>query len=700
MSGISKEVKEAALKLTGWKLKEGFKPAGLHEYTDPTGVPLYWRIRLKHPDTGKKEIFAMRPNGKGYILKEPEFHHNKPLYRLHTLASSGPVVVCEGETCVNALARIGIIATTSGSSSSAAGADWQPLAGKPVVIWPDNDAWGQSYARDVREKLSALGCTLKTIDVSALDLPEKGDAVDWLRAHPDATAGDIFALPTVETATATAGDDGWPEPIDLPDSQPPVLPFKTLWLPPALKPFVEDTALRNGAPPEFVAVPLMVTLGSLIGRKVGIYPRERDTGWKEFANLWGAVIAEPGTKKTPAMNAALKLLSPFIAQADEEHKAASIEHARAMEAHGLRMEQARKCAKAKLADDPSADVTGHLRGIDEPTAPAHRRFVTDNCTASALTSIIVDNPNGFLIKRDELVTLLKQVERDDAQDLRSLLLSGADGNTPVTDDTVKHGCRHVDAVTLSLFGSAQPDAIGPFIDRLLQSGGGGDGLLQRFGLLVWPDAAEGNGLDTTPDADAERSVAEIVGRLVTLDPSTVGTYHPEQKYGLLHFDREAQELFRAWETELHSRLRDTDHSAALRSHLAKQPKTVCALALIYHLVQNRGGDVQADALHYAIEWHRYLSTHANRVYRSGKLGEVEAARCIVDHIRKGDLPDEFTARAIERKHWGQVQKDSIRDALILLADYNYIRPVSIDAATLSKGRPRGERFEASPRLRT
>ena len=38
--------------------------------------------------------------------------------------------------------RLGLLATTSGAADSAAKADWRPLAGRDVIIWPDNDEAG------------------------------------------------------------------------------------------------------------------------------------------------------------------------------------------------------------------------------------------------------------------------------------------------------------------------------------------------------------------------------------------------------------------------------------------------------------------------------------------------------------------------------------------------------------------------------
>ncbi len=209
--------KQAARRLAAGAIRKGFKPQALHEYHGQDGTPLFWRIRAKHPDSGEKWIRPMKLNGQGYTLGEPEFPEGKPLYRLHELAArpAGDVYVVEGETCADALAKLGLLATTSGAADSAGKADWAILAGRTVTLWPDNDEAGRHYADAAAEILRGLGCTVRMIDVSALDLPPKGDVVDWLENHADATAEDIAALPRMEMPA-----EGIPTPSPDPETPP------------------------------------------------------------------------------------------------------------------------------------------------------------------------------------------------------------------------------------------------------------------------------------------------------------------------------------------------------------------------------------------------------------------------------------------------------------------------------------------------
>ena len=99
----------------------------------------------------------------------------RPLYRLTELANAERVFVCEGEKAADAACSIGLVATTSAHGSGAADkTDWSPLAGKDVIILPDNDSPGRKYAEKVAEFLTALKPPSKVKLLELDDLPESG----------------------------------------------------------------------------------------------------------------------------------------------------------------------------------------------------------------------------------------------------------------------------------------------------------------------------------------------------------------------------------------------------------------------------------------------------------------------------------------------------------------------------------------------
>lgn len=145
-----------------------------------------------------------------YFHKDADGHFSmggpgepRPLYAGDRLARDkvSIVIVVEGPKCVTIIERLGGLGTCSwGGAGQATKTDWSPLAGRDVLIWPDNDPAGHKYASDVASKLQQLNlpASVTFVDVAKLALAAKGDVADWLAAHPGATLHDVLALPRVD----------------------------------------------------------------------------------------------------------------------------------------------------------------------------------------------------------------------------------------------------------------------------------------------------------------------------------------------------------------------------------------------------------------------------------------------------------------------------------------------------------------------
>jgi len=146
-------------------------------------------LRFDLPDGGKTYRPICPSNG-GWSIGDPR--GPLPLYRLAGLNGAARVYVLEGEKCADAAAGLGLAATTSAHGAKSAGrTDWTPLAGRDVVILPDNDANGEAYAADVARILAGL-TPLATVRVVRLpDLPPKCDVVDFLNARDAQAPADL-----------------------------------------------------------------------------------------------------------------------------------------------------------------------------------------------------------------------------------------------------------------------------------------------------------------------------------------------------------------------------------------------------------------------------------------------------------------------------------------------------------------------------
>jgi hypothetical protein len=75
----------------------------------------------------------------------------------------------------------------------------------------------------------------------------------------------------------------------------------------------------------------------------------------------------------------------------------------------------------------------------------------------------------------------------------------------------------------------------------------------------------------------------------------------------------------------------------------------------------------------AAAWCGYLETHAKRLYASAENPAMESARALLSRIRKGDVQDGDTMRAVYRKQWSQLSSSEVVAAAAVLEDYGWLR---------------------------
>ena len=146
------------------------------DYLDAAGKLIAVVYRYDPPG-GKKEF---RPwDAKRRKLAPPD---PRPLYNQPGIAKSAAVVLVEGEKCAQALIGAGICASTAmhGANAPVDKTDWSPLAGKSVIIWPDKDTPGWTYADAASQAMLAAGAISCAILYPPEDKPEGWDAADAL----------------------------------------------------------------------------------------------------------------------------------------------------------------------------------------------------------------------------------------------------------------------------------------------------------------------------------------------------------------------------------------------------------------------------------------------------------------------------------------------------------------------------------------
>jgi len=293
-------------------------------------------------------------------------------------------------------------------------------------------------------------------------------------------------------------------------------PFPTDALPGPAQRLVEESAKAIGCPPDPIALSALVALAAAIGNSRVIQPKR---SWTESATLFGAVIAAPGEKKTPAIAAATEPARRLENKLQRNHEVDLDEHTRELRAYEL---EKRDAAKAGEPAPPP------------PREPQAERVRVNDTTVEALIPIQKANPRGLLLERDELVGWVKGMDQYKAGgrgNERQFWLSVWSNQPTSVDRKGQQGPVSVLRPFIGVVGAIQPEVLGELAENRE------DGMLERF-LFVYPKPL--NSLWTEDDVSEGAQVAygDLYHRLRSLsmqkdengDPIPVPvTFSPEAK---------------------------------------------------------------------------------------------------------------------------------------------------------------------------
>jgi hypothetical protein len=342
------------------------------------------------------------------------------------------------------------------------------------------------------------------------------------------------------------------------------------------------------------------------------------------------------------------------------------------------------------------EIARRSQDAEIPKEPVLKRYKTEDATVEKISEILLENPRGILVHRDELSGWLRNLDKQGREGDRSFYLESWNGTGSFDVDRIGRGSLHVPALCLSILGSIQPGPLSTYVYQATQGEKGDDGLLQRFQLLVWPDPSPSwRNVDRWPDVEVKNRAYEVFRRLDNLNPEDFGASdEDEEAIPAVRFTDEAQEVFDRWRDELEVRLRTTELPPPLESHLAKYRSLMPSLALIFQLVEfvdgtGEGGAVGLRPALQAAAWCEYLVTHARRLYASAENPAMEAARALLERIRNGDVGDGDSTRSVYRRHWAKLSApEEVSNACTVLEEFGWLRIEAVKTSGRSTTRLR------------
>jgi hypothetical protein len=443
----------------------------------------------------------------------------RPLFNLPALLADcdSVVYVVEGEKCVDALTALGLLATTSAGGSQAARlTDWTPLAGRRVVMLPDNDDAGRKYANAVGDILEDVSAAVR---VGSLDgLAVGGDVADlYERCTDDAERQSLREL---LESLANQPEKAKAQPLTSRPSGLDYRPFPVGTLPDAAAALASEGAAAILCDPVYLALPILTFLGAAIGNSRRL--RLKRT-YETSPILWTGIVGLSGTAKTPAVRTAM------------------------------------------------SSAYAHEESLHRLAKPG--RFLVGDTTTESLAPLMAANPRGIFCVREELAGWFGSIDRyahtrSACSADQAFLLSAYNGMPHIVDRrTGDQRHLHIPRASLWVTGGIQPGLLAEAMGTTQRE----SGLMARL-LMACPPSPPQKYTDAdVTDATQDRFDTALQG-LFALEGQDVVTLDPEAKelWRVFH-DRTAEEAQRlsddlcaAW-----SKFRDTALRIALIFHLAE-----------------------------------------------------------------------------------------------------------------------------------
>lgn len=461
---------------------------------------------------------------------------NRPLYGLDEVAKNGKqIAVFEGwRKAAKAQPLIPGIACVAwiGGANGWKYADWTAVAGRAILLFPDADETGRKAMNALAQHLVGKSGVVHIVDdVSKSDGWDICDAdwtpddfIAWAKANKskpieaeteepapeDMSEYDLPPMPedTQPEIPVEAYEPDhtlqWSEPLDVfTEIQAPQV--KSEQLPAPIAAWIEDVAGVIGVDPSMLALPAIVSCAAMLHDGIQIQPEANNPGWKESARLWGALVGDPSSKKSPAMSKVLSIVKKIDAECHDKEGKLKYEFSLKEKAHSAN--EKAYIERLQKGDDTNPPI--------KPELPEIPRAYAQDCTVEALRDVLKHSSRGVLAERDELTGWFGSMDQ---------YKSGGKGGSDRANwlELYNGGSRRIDRVgagsvfvknwSASLIGGIQPDPLKAIAGQMNE-----DGLLQRFMVVYGRAGKQGN--EQAPSIELETQYRRIVRHIWEILPN-------------------------------------------------------------------------------------------------------------------------------------------------------------------------------------
>ena len=419
-----------------------------------------------------------------------------------------------------------------------------------------------------------------------------------------------------------------------------VVPFRefpTEVLPDPIREFIEQGSIAIGCSSSYLALPLLSALAAAIG---GTRQLRLKSDWKVPAIIWTAIVGESGTAKTPAFNRVMKYVV-------ERQRKSFAQYEKEMTKYNVALARYEK-DRARW----NRDKTDTKNPPIKPNAPKAMRNLVEDTTVEALIPLLMDNPRGVLLARDELNGWIGSFDRyatgSGSSDESKWLSMHSGGPIFVDRKTGDQTTLHVPRACVSITGGIQPG----ILQRALGNKHIESGLAARI-LYANPPRKQKDWTEAeiAPELDAQMSY--VFNCLYDMKPEVDQNGIPCPS--VLDITPDAKSLYKVY-SKVHGE-EQRNQSGALSAAWSKLEEYTARFALVIHCVRVAAGDpevetpeqVDAKSMEVGIRLIQWFKVETVRFYRmlSASKNEKELNQLYEWAQRRGGT---VTTREVQQGH--------------------------------------------------
>ena len=388
-----------------------------------------------------------------------------------------------------------------------------------------------------------------------------------------------------------------------------VLPFPVHIFPPPVADLVSAAAKSIGCPPDFIAIPVLAVLATAIGNSRHIQVKK---GWTEPPTLYSAIVAPPGSKKSPALSTATQPIREIQQAYGLEYKNAQDEFLSKQSAYNIQVELWKK--RKPEDKDPSDQPV-------PPVEPFMKQIKTNNATIEAIANLLEQNPHGILFEQDELAAWAKSMNayRSGKGSDIEIWLSFWGCIQTLINRAYRKVPQSIDKPHVTVSGCIQPDLLSEL------SGIKQNGFFDRI-LFSYPDSVPLHySTDEISDSLAS-AYGDVVKTLFQLRPDIVE--NQIQVPSLMHFTIPARHEWENWNHLHDSEMNNPNLPYYLLGAWSKLQAYMARFILIMQLTSNavRGIDsreIYPESVLAAAQLLKYFKSHTRKVYDTMYNSEMD-----------------------------------------------------------------------------